>query len=271
MTNVMPEIDSGRFPAKGVHGDRFAVSCDILSDGHDRLAAALRYRGPGDCEWREAELHAQGNDRYEGSFDLAEKGEYLYDIVAWRDLIGTWAADLATKEGAGQDIALEIEIGACLLRRAIASISASQRVSFVSLLADLEGARTPAQGAALVKDARETLRAYRPFETFYGKHLRVVCERPRAAFSAWYELTPRSQSDEVARHGSFADVIERLPYARDMGFESSISRQSIQSERHIEKAGTIVSSPTRRTRKPLRDRLCCRRTRCDTPRTRGFR
>src|SRR5690606_17060844 len=35
----------------------------------------------------------------------------------------------------------------------------------------------------------------------------------------WYELFPRSQAPEPDRHGSFQDVIARLPYIRMMGFD----------------------------------------------------
>jgi starch synthase (maltosyl-transferring) len=44
-------------------------------------------------------------------------------------------------------------------------------------------------------------------------------ERPQAAFGAWYELFPRSATDNPARHGTFGDVIRRLPAIRDMGFD----------------------------------------------------
>jgi starch synthase (maltosyl-transferring) len=44
-------------------------------------------------------------------------------------------------------------------------------------------------------------------------------ERPQAAFGAWYELFPRSASNAPGRHGTFDDVIERLPALRDMGFD----------------------------------------------------
>jgi starch synthase (maltosyl-transferring) len=44
-------------------------------------------------------------------------------------------------------------------------------------------------------------------------------DRREAAFSAWYELFPRSQSGDGKRHGTFDDVIARLPYVRDLGFD----------------------------------------------------
>jgi starch synthase (maltosyl-transferring) len=46
----------------------------------------------------------------------------------------------------------------------------------------------------------------------------VFVQRERAGFSAWYELFPRSTSDEPGRHGTFLDVIKRLPYVAGMGF-----------------------------------------------------
>ncbi len=47
----------------------------------------------------------------------------------------------------------------------------------------------------------------------------VTVDRERAAFSSWYELFPRSAANDAQRHGTFADVICRIPYVRDMGFD----------------------------------------------------
>ena len=44
-------------------------------------------------------------------------------------------------------------------------------------------------------------------------------ERPQARFAAWYELFPRSATESPERHGTFDDVIRRLPAIRDMGFD----------------------------------------------------
>jgi starch synthase (maltosyl-transferring) len=53
----------------------------------------------------------------------------------------------------------------------------------------------------------------------YPRELRVVVDRQAALYSAWYELMPRSQSGTTERSGTFDDVIARLPYVRDMGFD----------------------------------------------------
>jgi starch synthase (maltosyl-transferring) len=57
--------------------------------------------------------------------------------------------------------------------------------------------------------------------TFITRHdpLPLDVERPAAGFASWYELFPRSQTSDPKRHGTFADVIERLPRIRDMGFD----------------------------------------------------
>ena len=44
-------------------------------------------------------------------------------------------------------------------------------------------------------------------------------ERPLAQFASWYELFPRSETDDPNRHGTFRDVHKRLPAIRDMGFD----------------------------------------------------
>jgi starch synthase (maltosyl-transferring) len=56
---------------------------------------------------------------------------------------------------------------------------------------------------------------------FVTRHepLPLDVERPAAAYAAWYELFPRSQTNDNKRHGTFKDVIESLPRVRDMGFD----------------------------------------------------
>jgi starch synthase (maltosyl-transferring) len=47
----------------------------------------------------------------------------------------------------------------------------------------------------------------------------IRVERRLAGIGAWYELMPRSQSGTIERHGTFDDVVARLPYIRDLGFD----------------------------------------------------
>ena len=49
---VTPQVDGGRHSPKRVVGGTCEVGAAIFKDGHDLLAARVRYRGPGDGEWR---------------------------------------------------------------------------------------------------------------------------------------------------------------------------------------------------------------------------
>ena len=53
----------------------------------------------------------------------------------------------------------------------------------------------------------------------YPAELTIVVERLAARYSAWYELFPRSEPPEGKASAGFEDVIRRLPYVRDLGFD----------------------------------------------------
>ena len=53
----------------------------------------------------------------------------------------------------------------------------------------------------------------------YDKELRILVDREKARFSAWYEIFPRSCSPKPGRHGAFKDLEGWLPYIAGMGFD----------------------------------------------------
>src|SRR5690606_28032897 len=59
----------------------------------------------------------------------------------------------------------------------------------------------------------------RSFEVQTDEEFPLCIERNEAAFGSWYELFPRSQSPREGEHGTFRDVIDKLPMIRDMGFD----------------------------------------------------
>ncbi len=59
----------------------------------------------------------------------------------------------------------------------------------------------------------------RRLATRYRHELEVVVEPAHARFAAWYEMFPRSAAPVPGRHGTFRDVIARLPYVASMGFD----------------------------------------------------
>src|SRR5439155_21660495 len=75
--------------------------------------------------------------------------------------------------------------------------------------------------AALDDELTETMARHpdRTEAVTFETELEVLVDPPRARFSAWYELFPRSAAKEPGRHGTFRDVEARLPYVKDLGFD----------------------------------------------------
>src|SRR5262249_49063633 len=61
--------------------------------------------------------------------------------------------------------------------------------------------------------------AGRPFTSRHPTAMPVEADRLAARFASWDELFPRSESGDVNQHGTFDDVIRRLPAIRAMGFD----------------------------------------------------
>ncbi len=53
----------------------------------------------------------------------------------------------------------------------------------------------------------------------YDKKLTIIVEQRRARFSAWYEIFPRSQGTIPGKSATFKDVINRLDYIKNLGFD----------------------------------------------------
>jgi starch synthase (maltosyl-transferring) len=215
---VHPQIDGGRFPIKRVVGEEIRVEADIFADGHDDLAAVLLHC-PAQRPWSSIPMRHLGDDRWEATFTPSEPGRYLYTVEAWVDSFLTWVHDLRKRLEAGQDVQVELLIGAGLIRAAAGRAPTEE----ASILRSYAEALTAPDGAekALAADLEALMGRYpeRFLATRYERELAVMVDRERARFSAWYELFPRSTSAEPGRHGTFRDVERWLPYITDMGFD----------------------------------------------------
>jgi starch synthase (maltosyl-transferring) len=220
---IDPEIDGGRFPIKRTVGEEVVVAADVFADGHDSLAAAVRYR-PAGGEWAEVAMEALGNDRWTARFPVASVGRWEYTTQAWVDRFGSWRRDLAKKAEAGQDVGPDLLEGAELVaqaaRRAGGSPDAGwlrQQAEAVRAAGDQASRVTAGLDPALA--AVMTRHADRSLGTTYEPVLRVWADRERARFGAWYELFPRSCAAEPGRHGAFSDLRRILPRIAAMGFD----------------------------------------------------
>ena len=221
---VTPEIDGGRYPAKRVVGDVLEVEADIFADGHDKLAACVRYRETNDSEWREAAMEFVDNDRWRGRIPLACNGTFVYTIEAWLDRFESWRAEFLKKRDAGQDVTPEFAEALELVKAALHRCSGGDRGRLTTLLArsdTLADQPLELERLLLSDDLRNLMHRHgeRRSQSRYPRELAVVVDRLAARFSAWYELFPRSQTDSPARSGTFDDVIRRLPYVQGLGFD----------------------------------------------------
>ncbi|MBW3549935.1 MAG: DUF3416 domain-containing protein [Proteobacteria bacterium] len=221
---VSPSVDGGRFAVKRTVGERVRVQADIFCDGHDLLAAAVLWRAYDERRWQCAPMRQLGNDRWGGEFSLGRLGRHEFTVEAWRDVFATARMDLEKKRAAGKLTALDVS-EACQLVTAAAATSGDAALR--ALAGQLAQAEDENQRTALLV-APETAQAMtradgKAFLTRCATVFTVDAERRGAGYSSWYELFPRSQSVPDANgdqpHGTFDDVIARLPAIAAMGFD----------------------------------------------------
>ena len=99
--NLRPLIDGGRYPIKRVVGEDLAVQADIFKDGHDVVAAVLKWRVLDETHWHETAMALLDNDRWGGTCCLYENEIYEYTVEAWTDTFRGWRHEFATKFKAG--------------------------------------------------------------------------------------------------------------------------------------------------------------------------
>jgi starch synthase (maltosyl-transferring) len=219
---VEPEVDGGRFPIKRTAAEEVAVGADVFADGHDVLAAVLRYRHAPDGEWAEVPLTAEPNDRWTGRFRVSELGRYEYTFQAWVDRFATWRRGLSRKVEANQDISTELLEGAELVGQAARRASGPDADWLRARAAILGRGETAARvQAALDPELAQAMARHpdRRCAASYDRVLSVIVDPERARYGAWYELFPRSTAAEPGRHGTFRDVERRLPYVAGLGFD----------------------------------------------------
>ena len=219
---LTPCVDEGRFPIKRVAGDAVTVEADVFMDGHDKLAVVLRWRALDEKQWHEQPMQPLGNDRYVARFTPGRMGRYEYTVQAWRDAYASYHHEIVAKHDAGVPIALEMREGQLLVEATAASTTPARRKPLRALSAALAKANDDEARYRLLiaEDTRAAMMQADP-RPFAVEHppLPLEVDRRAAQFASWYELFPRSQTDDPQRHGTFRDVIERLPAIQAMGFD----------------------------------------------------
>ncbi len=238
--NLSPHVNHGRFAVKRIVGSTVSIEADIFSDGHDMLAAVVKWRAADEKDWHELTMQAISNDRWRGMLPLERVGRHYFMIEAWRDNFANFRDELSKKVAAGIDVTLELQEGRQYIEKLIANpeVNREHVNALKQLLKQLptKGKIKSAEGQAaaiavlLCTETAQTMRTVDPREfktqsvasSSINKDSGYIidAERKAAEFSSWYELFPRSQSGDTARHGNFDDVIARLPAVSEMGFDT---------------------------------------------------
>ncbi|MCX4164060.1 MULTISPECIES: maltotransferase domain-containing protein [Paraburkholderia] len=231
--SVSPAVDGGRFPVKRVVGERVEIRAAIFAEGHDKIAAAVHWRAGGETGWYVEPMTVAppaGMDMWHAHIPLERLGRHEFRVVAWRDDFASLVDHVQKKLNVGQPVDLELDEAKQLFERVLAyretlltasfrGPATAQYAPFVAQFAQADTARR-----LEILFAPETARliatsGYQPFLSHDPVVYPLDAERTAARFASWYEIFPRSMSDDEQRHGTFADVIAKLPRIRDMGFD----------------------------------------------------
>jgi starch synthase (maltosyl-transferring) len=220
--SVMPCVDNGLFPVKRVEGEQVQIDAHIFADGHDTVCAALQFRRRGEQNWKETPFTELPNDEWEARFTPQGIGLHEYRVVAWVDHFRFWFESFGKKLKEGQNMAVELRIGAKLAVEAAERTDGGDAHELREIAAklasegdDQSGRNAIAQGAALF--ALATRHPDRARAT-YSQVFPLDVERERALFSSWYEFFPRSWGPVPGRHGTLRNAIAHLDGIKQMGF-----------------------------------------------------
>jgi starch synthase (maltosyl-transferring) len=222
--NLQPLIDGGRYPIKRVMGEDVVVEADVFKDGHDVVAASLKWRMAGESHWHETAMTHIDNDRWRGTCTLYANATYEYTVEAWTDTFRGWQREFTAKFEAGiSSLTSEALEGAALLE---AAAQRAQDPSDAERLREFsQELRTSeyAQINDMIQSAElEVLMATYPDRstaTQYAPPPRVIVDRRAARTAAWYEFFPRSAEGHADRGSTLRESLPRIDYARNMGFD----------------------------------------------------
>lgn len=228
ISNIWPALEGGRYAVKRIAGTPVTVWADLFRDGHGKLRAVVKWRKRGVSAWEESPMVHVGNDRWRGEFTVVELGEWEYTVEGWQDDFQTWRHEFERKAAAlkpGESLQTESIEGAIILEESARLAEQGGHQAEAEVLRRASRAiydAAPQNVAHTVDDSGlQALAARwtnRSLSTTAVPIYRVLVERERAGFSAWYEFFPRGAEGRADRHSTLRNCLERIRYAKGMGF-----------------------------------------------------
>ncbi len=220
--SVSPVVEEGAYPAKTESDRDLRLAARIFIDGHEVLGAEVVWRRVGETAERRLPLLPEGNDFWSAQLRTPPCGRLYFRIEAWIDRFAGYRRELRAKHGARLPLDLELREGDELLQRCAERGGPEIAAACAPLAERLQACQSVEERVALWLAAQtgELLRLVGPREHLVrSREYPLEVERPLARFASWYELFPRSESGDPTRHGTFDDVIRRLPQIAAMGFD----------------------------------------------------
>lgn len=241
---ISPCVDAGKYPAKATTGQGVQVTATIYTDGHNKLAARILWKDRSAVEWQSEPMQLVGNDLWSAYFIPSRMARHVFKVEAWLDRWQNFHHELYQKFHAGLQVKLEAEEGRLLLQEIYDhAVETRQRSDEISVIAHHQMSRSEAIN--LVEETLHEIDKARSVEDWeaevhillrqdlahaveviepkafltHSQQYEIDVERTAAGYASWYELFPRSITDSPTRHGTFDDVISRLPAIQLMGFD----------------------------------------------------
>ena len=175
-------------------------------------------------------------------------------MQAWVDDVSDLDSRFPEKYDAGQDVSVDLLIGAELVRSAAAGRARGDRCQkLFDFASELERSFPSRKGSlragsSAAPNLAELMARYpdRSAATTYPGEFRVIVDREKARFSSWYEMFPRSCTTDPAHTAPFAIASSGLTTLRAWVLTFSIFRRSIPSD-YKGRKGKNNSFPPRRT------------------------
>ncbi|MBN1404292.1 MAG: alpha-1,4-glucan--maltose-1-phosphate maltosyltransferase [Opitutales bacterium] len=219
---IMPSIDGGLFPVKRVEGEAVHIEAHVFADGHDTVVAALQYRHRGEEPWQEIPFTELPNDEWEAFYTPTGIGLHEFRVVGWVDHFRFWFEGYGKKLHEGQNMAVELQIGAKLVNEAADRASGADAYRLRQLAAELSNETAEIGWRSGIAQSAELYRLATRYpdrsRATYSEPMPLLVERERALFSSWYEFFPRSWGNTPGKHGTFREAMRILPEIKEMGF-----------------------------------------------------
>ncbi|MEM7084616.1 MAG: alpha-1,4-glucan--maltose-1-phosphate maltosyltransferase [Bacteroidota bacterium] len=221
--NISPQLDGGIHAIKAVVNEFIPVTADVLSDGHDLIAASLCYKHENASKWQEIRMSEVSNDQWQAAFMVEKQGAYSYKIQGWVDYALNWQYGIGRKIEDGQTVTSELLEGVEYLQKITKKATKKEKEYLEKLATQFENASDyeHAIAAATSEKLKEIFTKYpEKFLINESPVLDVYVDREKARFSTWYEFFPRSASQTAGSHGTFKDCEQLLPRVAKMGFDT---------------------------------------------------